>query len=747
MSAEIVRSQFSDNIGEFDGETDLFTESSESVDNTETGIQVNARKTSLDLEFSDPGKLMLLFHTLYDTCSYEIQKKINHYLCHVTKSETVFMIQNPSKTQDAYINVLGQHVIFPEIRLRCKEAIVERPFSSELPIIFKEDVNEKLTTELNKVLSSEFKILMVVPVIHPISMEVVILVGIVNFREEPNCKYDCDGFVNNVYGLFDVIRSEVCDLTGAERCSIYLTDEDGFLSTKILDYGSSFEINKGAVRQIRIPIGEGISGLVGKTGKIYNCDNVDTEVNYDGVLDEAAGFQTRNLLAFPVIFEFNLIGVIELQNKLFGDYFTADDEITVTAMSALLCHAITQGLMHKKLTEVVTRNTFTNKIVLHQLRDCDDLELDSVEHCTDDHNYENFTDFNTLPKSIPEEHTVCVCLKVFNEFGISAKYNIKHLKLIRFLVLCKRGYHDVAVHNWYHAFSTFHFVFLLTNNLYLVENQYITSFHTDLESHSRSVLLHSFLGPNTRAEETVASVNAQLLEVFALLIASLCHSLGYAASLSQFQQRTGTGLASLYSSPGSIAQNYHVSQALHLLTAEECSIAEHLDNDEFQVLANLVSKMIMATDVAEFLRKKSSYKEMIDAGYDGSNHVHRQNMNSLIMTCADLSDYTKSWDYCKDLAELTFQDYFKQENPDRSSEVLQTIGKTLEKGDIPNLQVEFMTEICYPAFSLLTDLFPVLNSCLGRVLSNIDGWQALKATMEEDGEREDEGGSEGDADN
>lgn len=45
---------------------------------------------------------------------------------------------------------------------------------------------------------------------------------------------------------------------------------------------------------------------------------------------------------------------------------------------------------------------------------------------------------------------------------------------VRFLLFVKKGYRDAPYHNWYHAFSVFHFSYLAIKNLRLVERGFIS---------------------------------------------------------------------------------------------------------------------------------------------------------------------------------------------------------------------------------------------------------------------------------
>lgn len=47
-------------------------------------------------------------------------------------------------------------------------------------------------------------------------------------------------------------------------------------------------------------------------------------------------------------------------------------------------------------------------------------------------------------------------------------------KYRRFVLMVRKGYRDPPYHNWMHAFSVFHFSYLLIKRLRLVQQDYFT---------------------------------------------------------------------------------------------------------------------------------------------------------------------------------------------------------------------------------------------------------------------------------
>lgn len=83
------------------------------------------------------------------------------------------------------------------------------------------------------------------------------------------------------------VMAEAKNMTGAERCSLFLIDEyTGELVSKVFDGDE-------ATHEVRIEAGKGVAGHVIQTGKLLNIRNAyQHPLFYKGV-DEQTGFKTR----------------------------------------------------------------------------------------------------------------------------------------------------------------------------------------------------------------------------------------------------------------------------------------------------------------------------------------------------------------------------------------------------------------------------------------------------------------------
>jgi diguanylate cyclase (GGDEF)-like protein len=68
------------------------------------------------------------------------------------------------------------------------------------------------------------------------------------------------------------------------------------------------------VKDIRLKVGEGIAGCVAQTGKPIFIPDVDQDPRFTPRVDNATGFDTRSIIALPLIVRGTVIGVFEVIN-------------------------------------------------------------------------------------------------------------------------------------------------------------------------------------------------------------------------------------------------------------------------------------------------------------------------------------------------------------------------------------------------------------------------------------------------
>ncbi len=139
--------------------------------------------------------------------------------------------------------------------------------------------------------------------------------------------------------LLECILEESKQVAQAEACSLLLYDADAdeLYFRVALGEGGDLQTLK---REIRLKIGQGIAGTAAATRESVNVTDVNTDERFYPFADERSNFRTRNLLAVPLIDREELVGVIEVVNKVGGPHFTRLDLHVMEMFSGLTATAL-----------------------------------------------------------------------------------------------------------------------------------------------------------------------------------------------------------------------------------------------------------------------------------------------------------------------------------------------------------------------------------------------------------------------
>jgi len=123
-----------------------------------------------------------------------------------------------------------------------------------------------------------------------------------------------------------------------ERASVFLYDADRQeLYSKIAT----------GLDELRVPANRGISGEVVQTRQVINVPEAYADSRFNPDVDKQTGFRTRNMLTFPLIdFDGNLVGVLQLLNKISGPFDDYDERL-----GASLCAQVAVAVKRQQLIE------------------------------------------------------------------------------------------------------------------------------------------------------------------------------------------------------------------------------------------------------------------------------------------------------------------------------------------------------------------------------------------------------------
>ena len=139
--------------------------------------------------------------------------------------------------------------------------------------------------------------------------------------------------------LLECIMEESKAVAHAEACSLMLYDaKSGELYFQVAQGESGDQ--QALKREVRLKLNQGIAGAAAATRTTINVEDVRKDNRFYSVADEVSHFATRSLLAVPMIEHDNLVGVLEVVNKVGGGAFTDADIHVMDIFSALAATSV-----------------------------------------------------------------------------------------------------------------------------------------------------------------------------------------------------------------------------------------------------------------------------------------------------------------------------------------------------------------------------------------------------------------------
>lgn len=295
--------------------------------------------------------------------------------------------------------------------------------------------------------------------------------------------------------------------------------------------------------------------------------------------------------------------------------------------------------------------------------------------------------------NLSEDDKVIMLLKMFASQGITKKLNVPFEKLTQFICSLRQCYNTVPYHNWTHACDVTQFVFscIIRGKL----RQYIND-----------------------------------IEIFALLLASICHDVDHEGLNNAFHRKAKTQLGLLYNDKPTM-EMHHCATALKLLSMPEHNILEGLENytDKVHFYEFFIS-LILATDMDKHFQYIKDF-EAISKEFDKRNDIHRLILAQIVIKSGDLSNTARSFDTASRSAKLLMEEFFLQGDIESSLGVEVTpMCSRSEAQHISFSQISFYGVIAAPLFSVLGKFVPSLMDNLEKLEENKNQWEQQRSRLE-----------------
>ncbi|MGQ9534957.1 MAG: sensor domain-containing diguanylate cyclase [bacterium] len=173
--------------------------------------------------------------------------------------------------------------------------------------------------------------------------------------------------------ILKIIMEKIADFIKAEGWSILLIDRE---KQELVFEAAAGEAGQKLIG-LRLKIDQGVAGWVARTGKSLIVEDVTKDPRfYDGV-DKKTKFITKSILCVPMKSRDEILGVVEVVNKVGGEPFTKEDleifenlvqHITIALRNAQLYHKMEEASITDDLTKLYNTR-YCNQILDEFIRE------------------------------------------------------------------------------------------------------------------------------------------------------------------------------------------------------------------------------------------------------------------------------------------------------------------------------------------------------------------------------------------
>lgn len=181
------------------------------------------------------------------------------------------------------------------------------------------------------------------------------------------------------WDLLDRVLHWAMSVLGATGASALLLDE----SRQELTFSAALGPDSDRLLGLKLRLGEGIAGYVAQTGEPAIVNDVARDPRFSSRADQSTGFSTDSILCVPLRARDQIIGVIEVVNKLNRVPFTQADAELLQAVANQSSIALDNARLYERLNQRVEQSQDALAVANRQLQS-DKTLLQTVLHSMTD---------------------------------------------------------------------------------------------------------------------------------------------------------------------------------------------------------------------------------------------------------------------------------------------------------------------------------------------------------------------------
>jgi len=128
-----------------------------------------------------------------------------------------------------------------------------------------------------------------------------------------------------------------------------------------LVFAVAFNMDVAHLKNVRLQFGQGIAGYAAARGESIIVNDTSRSPHFYAEVDKTTGLQTRSVLCVPVISQGKVTGVLEVLNKMNGN-FTAGDRDLLQSIASMLSIAIENGHLYKETVSMAENERGIRKV-------------------------------------------------------------------------------------------------------------------------------------------------------------------------------------------------------------------------------------------------------------------------------------------------------------------------------------------------------------------------------------------------
>ncbi len=168
-----------------------------------------------------------------------------------------------------------------------------------------------------------------------------------------------------IHEVIDGVMLEIKQFFDPEHWSLlrldHTSDELYFIYIKGSDLGR--------LRQFRLKVGEGIAGTVAQTGKSVFVRDARSDSRFSDKVDKLINFNTRSIIAVPLIHRGVTYGVIEIVNTEKEHLFSEDEHFILSTIADFTAIALANSSLYQQVIEQNCHDTLTGLYNRRMLND------------------------------------------------------------------------------------------------------------------------------------------------------------------------------------------------------------------------------------------------------------------------------------------------------------------------------------------------------------------------------------------